>query len=194
MMKSLRSRAALPHAATPAQGLRLRRRESLAGRTLVAVARQRKGLDPTRCQLVFDHLDATRAIQAALHRALAEYRLADLPFAVLVALFALDPEPLTPADLAEYTAVSRAAITDALTRVEALHLVSRQRNPDDRRVCHVHLTAKGRATVDRALVRYLTAVGQVARHLDPSAQNELLAAYQRLQRGAAELISEPSPS
>lgn len=193
-MKSRRAHSTLPPVSAPSRSARPRRSESLAGRTLVAVARQRKGLDPTRCQLVLEHLDAALAVQTALHRTLAVDRLADLPFAVLVALFALDPEPLTPADLADYTAGTRTAITDALVRLEALQLVSRQRHADDRRVSHVHLTARGRTTVDRALMRYLTAAGQVARHLDLSAQDELFAACQRLQRGAAELTSEPSPS
>lgn len=170
-----------------ARPLPLKRSESLACRTLVSVARQRKGLDAARCRVVFEHLDTALAVQTALHRTLAVHRLGDLQFAVLVALFALDPEPVTPAHLADYTAVSRATITDALVRLEALALISRTRDATDRRVSHLQLTHHGRATLDQALVRYLAAVGDVARFLDPSTHSELLAAYQRLQRGAAEL-------
>ncbi len=166
-----------------------RRSECLVGRTLLAVARQRRGLDAPRCQLVFAHLDTALAVQGALHRALAAYRLSELQFAVLVALFALDPEPVTPADLAGYAAVSRAAITDALVRLEALQFVVRTRDSGDRRVHHLQLTPGGRATVDTALVSYLTAAGEVARYLEPAAQAELLAACHRLQRGAYELAA-----
>ena len=166
-----------------------RRVECLAIRTLLSVARQRKGLDPDRCQLVFEHLDAALAIRSALHRTLAAYRVSDLQFGVLVALFALDPEPVMPADLADYTAVSRAAITDALVRLESLQLIVRTRDNLDRRIFHLHLTDKGRSMVDEALNRYLSAVASVARHVDPGLQPVLLGAYQGLQRGAADLLS-----
>jgi MarR family 2-MHQ and catechol resistance regulon transcriptional repressor len=164
-----------------------RRVESLAVRTLLSVARQRKGLDAPRCQVVFEHLDVALSVRSALHRTLSRYRVSDLQFGVLVALFALDPEPVMPADLADYTAVSRAAITDAVVRLESLELVTRTRDHADRRVFHLHLTEKGRTTVDEALNEYLSAVAKVARYVEPGAQTELLSAYERLQRGAADL-------
>jgi len=167
----------------------VRRVESLAGRTLLAAARQRKDLDPARCRLVFEHLDAAASVRCALQRALAAHRLGDLQFGVLVALLALDPEPVTPADLAGYTAVARAAVSDALGRLAELKLVTRARDPEDGRVYHLQLTAKGRSTVDAALETYLGAMGRVARYLRPEAQPDLLTAYERLQRGAAEFDS-----
>jgi DNA-binding MarR family transcriptional regulator len=102
-------------------------------------------------------------------------------------MFALDPDPVAPADLADYTAVSRAAITDALVRLENLKLITRTRDDADRRVFQIRLTAAGRTTIDEAVVRYLRAVGDAARHVGAAAQPELLAAYTRLQQGAAEL-------
>ena len=188
-MKRPRSRPSPPASARLPALPQAKRSDSLACRTLVSVARQRRGLDAGRCQLVFEHLDTAHFVQAALQRTLAEFHLSELQFAVLVVLFALDPEPIMPADLADYTAVSRAAITDALVRLEALQFVSRTRDTTDRRVFQLQLTALGRTTVDDALVRYLTTVGRVARHVDPATQPELLAAYHRLQRGAAELSS-----
>ena len=186
-MKSTRLGAHLPRVTRRARFPK--RSESLACRTLASVARQRKGLDAARCHLVFEHLDTALSVQAALHRTLAPYHLSDLQFGVLVVLFTLDPEPVMPADLADYTAVSRAAITDAVVRLESLQLISRTRDEADRRVYHLHLTAKGRTTVDEAVVRYLTAVGAVARYVETDAQRGVLTAYQRLQRGAAELQS-----
>lgn len=186
-MKSLRSRLHPQPVARPARTPSARRAECLAARTLLSVARQRKGLDPASCQVVFELMDAATSVHTALHRTLAEHRLSELTFGVLVALFALDPEPVMPADLADYTAVSRAAITDALVRLESLGLVSRTRDASDRRVYHVTLTAPGRSTVDSVLVLYLTAVGDLARYVEPATHPELLAAYHRLQRGAAEL-------
>lgn len=168
---------------------RSKRSECLACRTLVAVARQRKGLDADRCQLVFEHLNTSQALQDALRGVLADYRLSDLQFGVLVAMFTLDPEPVAPADLADYNAVSRAAITEALVRLESLELVARTRAEADRRVFHLRLTAAGATTINEALVRYLRAVGDAARHVDPSSLPTLLEAYSQLQQGASELSS-----
>lgn len=177
------SRLSSPSAS--ARPRRLSRSECLAYRTLVSVARQRKGLDPEACKLVFAHLDTTLAIQSTLQGALAEHGLSELQFAVLVALFALDPAPAMPADLADYAAVSRAAVTEALARLEAHGLIHRTRDTTDRRAHHLHLTDLGRNTTEAALGHYLGAVGGIARFLDPTIQGELLSAYQKLQRGAA---------
>ena len=165
------------------------RGECLAARTLVAVARQRKGLNAERCQLVFAHLNTSRVLRLALHRVLTDYQLSDLQFGVLVALFTLDPEPVAPADLADYNAVSRAAITEALVRLESLKYVARTRDEADRRVFHLRLTPAGATTIDQALMAYLHAVGEAARHVEPSALPTLLEAYARLQQGADELSS-----
>lgn len=180
-MKSSR----LPSPRASARPRRLARSECLACRTLVSVARQRKGLDPEACRLVFAHLDTTLVVQSTLQGALAEHGLSELQFAVLVALFALDPEPVMPADIADYAAVSRAAVTEALARLEASGLIHRTRDTTDRRAHHLHLTDSGRDTTDAALARYLGAVGGIARYLEPTTQGELLSAYQKLQRGAA---------
>ena len=165
------------------------RGECLAARTLVAVARQRKGLDAERCELVFEHLNTSQALRSALHRVLADYHLSDLQFGVLVALFNLDPEPIAPADLADYNAVSRAAVTEALVRLESLKFVARTRDEADRRVFHLRLTESGNSTINEALVSYLQAVGEAARHVEPSSLPTLREAYARLQQGAGELSS-----
>lgn len=186
-MKSLRSLRAInpsPRLPPRPQG---NRSDCLACRTLVAVARQRKGLDATRCQLVFEHLNTSHVLQSVLHRVLANYHLSDLQFGVLVSMFTLDPQPVAPADLADYNAVSRAAITEALTRLESHQLIARTRDTADRRVFRLRLTTAGRATINEALVCYLRAVGDVARHVEPSALASLLTAYTQLQQGATEL-------
>jgi len=164
-----------------------KRNDCLTCRTLIAVARQRKGLDPERCQLVFEHLDTAQVINSALHRVLADHQLNDLQFGVLVAMFTLDPEPVAPADLADYNAVSRAAVTDALVRLEASKLIARTRDETDRRIFHLRLTDAGRSMINEALVSYLRAVGDAARHVEPSALPTLLTAYARLHQGAEEL-------
>ena len=164
-----------------------KRTDCLACKTLLAVARQRREFDPVRCQVVFEHLDTALAVQSALQSVLCNYRLTELQFATLVALFALDPEAATPADLAGYTGVSRAAMTEVLVRLENRQLVTRTRDTVDRRLHHLTLTADGRTAIDRTLVEYLKAVNGLAREIAPATQSNLLHAYAQLQQAAVQL-------
>lgn len=187
VMNVLRSSLAAASALARQPRAPVQRTECLAGQTLLAVARQRQGLDSARCQVVLEHLNVAQALQLALHRVLASHRLTDLQFAVMVALFALDPEPVAPTDLADYAAVSRPAVTDALVRLEGLRLVTRTRDPIDRRVYRLHLTPAGRTTIDEAIVSYLAAAGRSARHVDSEALTVVRTVFAGLQKGAAEL-------
>lgn len=165
----------------------MRYSDCLACRTLIAIARQREGLDAPRCQVVFEHLDTTAVLRDALRRPLAAYHLSDLKFAVLVVLFTLDPDPSTPADLAAHAGVSRSAITEALDQLATQKCVVRERDNRDRRTIYIRLTAAGRRILDRALTHYLHTAGDIARRLDPSAQSGLLRGYALVKEGAANL-------
>lgn len=162
--------------------------DTLAGSTLLAVARQRLDFDESRCRLVFTHLETAGAVHSALHAVLARHHLSDLKLAVLSVLFAMDPDPVTPANLAFHTAASRPAITDAVDQLLAQHLVDRERDTQDRRAIYVNLTDAGRRAVDEALTDYLHAAGAIARHVEPSAQAELLRGYTHLREG----INQPA--
>lgn len=184
-----KSRRSTRQPAAPRSGVRLygwkSRSESLAGRTLLAVARQRRELDRVRCELVLQQLDAAAALQGVLQRTLAEFALSELQFGVLVVLFTLDPAPATPADLAAYTQVSRSAMTDAVDRLQELGYVARTRAEADRRMQQVTLTEAGRRIADPAMVAFLRAAGQAARFVEPGEQPQLLSVCRRLRAGAA---------
>lgn len=163
----------------------MKRIESLAAHALIAIARQREGFDAERCRLVFEHLDTSTMLHAAIHQTLAPHHLSELQFGVLVVLFSLDPELISSADLAAHTAVSRSAITEALDNLEMQKLVIRTRDTHDRRVIHVRLSAAGRALVEPATLGFLRTVQTVTRYLDDSVSPKMLAGYARLQQGAA---------
>jgi DNA-binding MarR family transcriptional regulator len=67
-------------------------------------------------------------------------------FIVLIRLYSLeeaeDGRGLTPAELAESSAVSRATMTGLLDTLEKDDFISRRDHPDDRRMYTVHLTPK----------------------------------------------------
>lgn len=159
--------------------------ESMAIRTLVDIARRRDGLDADRCSLVFTHLDTAALLQSNLHQVLVRHHLSDGQFAALVVLFALEPEPISAAVLAEHTAVSRASISETLEKLEALGFATRARDDHDRRVVYVRITSPGRETVDAAINDYLRAATHAARYVQRPDRRKLLAAYLQLLRGIA---------
>jgi len=160
---------------------------TLAGNTLLTVARQRLAFDETRCRLVFTHLETAGMLHQALHGVLAKHHLSDLKLAVLAVLFALDPDPITPANLAFHTAASRPAITDAVDQLVALDLVTRERDTQDRRAIYVSLTNPGRTAVNETLNDYLQAAGEIASLVEPHQQTALLDGYASLREGCAHL-------
>lgn len=166
-------------------------RDGLPFRTLLQVAAQRGPRAAGQCRLVIDLLSTASAVHAALRRGSAEPRLADLDFEILISLWALDPEPATPAMLATHAAVTRSAITDALDRLEARELVRRRRAEADRRSLTVHLTETGAQVAQQCVVRFVEQATQLATHLPEGADASLAAICTRLSRAA---LRQQAPS
>jgi len=140
--------------------------ESQSARTLLAIAQRWEGIDAERCGLVFAQLRAAARLRGSLHDALTHHQLSDLQFAALVVLFAIDPESIPMAVLAEQTAVSRSAMTDALDSLESLQIASRTRDRRDRRVIRARITATGREKINQAMNDYLRAATRAARYIE----------------------------
>ncbi len=157
---------------------------TLVQRTLLTVARQRDGLDEARCRLVLDFLAAAQGLECVLQQRLAATGLSEHQFAVLVALFALDPAASTPADLAHHTGTTRSAMTALLDNLEGRGLLSRQRDTRDRRLVYVQLTAAGQTAADFALMDYLRAANELAGMVAPTDQAALLQSCARFQAAA----------
>ena len=165
---------------------------SFAIRLLITIAERRKGIDADRCRLALLHFETATLLHRSLRRALARHKLTDLQFAVLVILFSTEPEPISASVLAEHAAVSRAAITDALDKLESLQFASRARDDSDRRIIYVRITPAGQEAVDAAINDYFHAAADAARELRPGTQSVLLAAYLQLLRGLS-AAGKPRP-
>jgi len=163
--------------------------ETLAFRTLLAVAHQRNGLNEAGCRLILELLSAGSMVQGALRRVLSEINLSELKFGVLVVLFTTDPSPSTPTDLALHTSVTRSAVTDALDGLEQHGLAVRERDTKDRRIILIRLTDLGRTTVDSAIMKVLQAAGSIAQKIKPNTHSEMLNACAALSEGAAKISS-----
>lgn len=136
--------------------------ESQSARTLLALAGGRNGSDAARCSLAFAHLGSAERLRGCLRGALGRHRLSDLQFAILVLLFAAEPESVPMAVLADQAGVSRSAVTDAVDSLEVSGLAIRARDRGDRRIIHGRITAAGREKIDKAIDDYLSVATQAA--------------------------------
>lgn len=127
---------------------------------LLEAAREFPDLDPSATE-VFLHLlrtgdEAFRVVDTHL----AQHDISQGRFGVLMALWgncqragSENEKPLTPAELADRTGVTRATITGLVDTLEAAGFVTRTPHPDDRRMMSVGLTKRG----EKLLVRILPA-------------------------------------
>ena len=101
------------------------------------------------CALTLLLLDAARAVEARVERALADEGMSLAKLGALRHL-ALADEALTLTQLAERHCCGRSNVTALIDRLEADGYVERSVDPTDRRNVRAALTAKGRAAYERA--------------------------------------------
>ena len=101
------------------------------------------------CALTLLLLDAARAVEARVERALAAEGMSLAKLGALRHL-ALADEPLTLTQLAERHCCGRSNVTALIDRLEADGYVERSVDPNDRRNVRAALTPAGRAAYERA--------------------------------------------
>lgn len=92
------------------------------------------------------------------------------------------PYRVTPADLAEEAMITSSAVAQRLNRLEALGLIRRLPNPDDRRGKFVELTPAGTELVERVLPDHLSTEEDVLRDLSADERQTLAALLDRLDK------------
>ena len=138
------------------------------------MSKQDAPADPGAAQYIDDFLCfAVYSTNLAVNRMnkpmLDELGLTYLQYIVLVALYEKDGQ--TVGGLGERLFLDSSTLTPLLKRLETMGHVTRQRDPDDERVVHVHLTSKGRSVRDKAfayrdrLVRAMGLGGADYQHL-----------------------------
>jgi MarR family 2-MHQ and catechol resistance regulon transcriptional repressor len=116
-------------------------------------------------------LRATRSVTARLERTLANEGVTDTQFGALEALYHLGP--LCQRELGKKLLKSGANVTTVIDNLEKRGLVQRVRQSDDRRFVAVHLTAEGRALVQRVLPLHVAGVVDAFSGLQPPEQEQL---------------------
>lgn len=92
------------------------------------------------------------------------------------------PFALKPTDLYKESLLSSGAITNRIDRVERLGLVTRHKDPDDRRGVIVRLTAKGRLLADRAIKTHFDAMAEVLSALKSAERKQVAGLLEKLLR------------
>lgn len=101
-------------------------------------------------------------VQRRAERWLAPLGLTWETFSVIVALRRSGtPYELSPGELQRQSLLTSGAMTHRIDRVEALGLVVRRADPEDRRGLRVRLTARGRRLADRAIAAHFHETAQL---------------------------------
>lgn len=127
---------------------------------LARIARQSRLGDPEGCTAIFALLTTSRLIRGELQTVLTRLELSEIKFFTLVSLYAQDPDPCTPAELAQQSRVSRAAMSDIIEALRHRGWIDRASSLSDRRKRHVRLTPPGRSLVERAVRPFLALIGR----------------------------------
>jgi DNA-binding MarR family transcriptional regulator len=124
-------------------------------------------------------------IDNRVSRFFREHDLTVSRFNVLRALI-LSGKPLTCGEIGERMIQVVPAITSLVDHLEEQDLVSRKRCPDDRRVVHVSVTAKGKALVDKIMQPLAELEKRLMKKLTKSDQKTLIALLEKTRESIAD--------
>ena len=116
-------------------------------------------------------LRATKAVVVRLEPALARARLTSTQLGVLEAI--LHQGPLTQRELGRKVLTSAGNMTDVIDKLERRGLVSRSRQPGDRRAVRVDLTAEGRRGIESLFPRHARRIAAAMGGLNSAELREL---------------------
>lgn len=123
---------------------------------LLEASREYPDLDPSATEVFLHLLRAGDETFRVVEAHLAQHEISQGRFGVLMALWgschrAGKDNPLTPAELADRTGVTRATITGLVDTLERAGLVTRSPHPEDRRMMSVCLTKRAHELLERIL-------------------------------------------
>lgn len=114
---------------------------------------------------------ARKMMSTRTGRLLAEYRLTESQLGTLEALYYLGP--MCQSDIGEKLLVTDGNMTMVMKSLTQRGLVSRQRDPDDRRQIMVSLTDEGQRLIGELFPRHARNLAEMLSVLSPDEQDEL---------------------
>lgn len=139
--------------------------ENLPMRTLLRIVHHRRPEDEPGIALILRLCEVSVEVRHGLEKLLQRLGLSDRSFAALVALYTLDPEPVSTADLVYHLDSPRSTVATTLDGLVHSGHVERTHDPHHRGATRLQLTPAGRASVDLAVPRFLDAAARLSRHL-----------------------------
>jgi len=160
---------------------------------------ERPDLDVTPLQVLSRVTRLARHLDRARRAAFAAHGLETWEFDVLSALRRAGvPYQLSPGALLRATLVTSGTMTNRIDRLAAAGLVSRSRDPLDKRGVLVQLTNQGQRTVDAAMSDLLTREHTILTSLDAAEQGRLAGLLRMLlapfDAAGREAASPPAPT
>ncbi len=159
---------------------------------LLEASREFPDLDPSATE-VFLHLlragdEAFRVVEAHL----ATHEISQGRFGVLMALWgscqrAGCEKPLTPAELADRTGVTRATMTGLIDTLERSGLVTRTPHAEDRRMMSVGLTSRGEKLLEKIMPEHFKRMAWLMGRLSEAERKAFVRLLTKVLERAAEL-------
>jgi DNA-binding MarR family transcriptional regulator len=133
-------------------------------------------------------------VQRALFHPDPEDPLRDLPLAQLRMMRLLFGSNRTPSELSVETGLSISAVTQLANRLEALGLVSRRVDEEDRRVRYLGLSPDGQAKMNERQKRRVERAESVLAVIDPARRKVVIDALEDLYEAARKVRGEGKDS
>ena len=144
---------------------------------LVRIARHSAIGDPEGCAAVLALLATGRSLRTHLQRVLTSVNLSECKFAILVSLYARDPDPCSPGELSAQTGLGRATLRAALDALATGGWIEKHPAPGNlRRPELAALTPRGRTLTEKTVRPFLTAVAHCGEVLSASERQSVTAA------------------
>ena len=160
--------------------------EELPSRTVLQIVQHCSPQHMGGVAIMLSLARAASTLQDELKKELEEFQLTGRDFTTLLALFALDPSPVTPSDLAYHAGVSRAALSHTVRKLVASGLLLRKENP-----ALVSLTHSGLQTASRALDQFTDRMIEIGNRVPNPDQTTVAAICDSLQRTASSASERP---
>lgn len=160
--------------------------EELPSRTVLQIVQHCSPQHTEGVAIMLSLARAASTLQGELKKELEELQLTGRDFTTLLVLFALDPSPVTPSDLAYHVGVSRAALSHTVRKLVASGLLLRKEN-----LALISLTSSGLRIASRALDLFTDRMIEIGNRVPTPDKTAVAAICESLQRTASNASERP---
>jgi len=161
---------------------------------LLEGAKRHPELDPSAMEAFLHLLRTSTDVYETIGRMLAGHAISKGRFMVLVLLNRDPDRPVSPADLADGSNVTRATMTGLIDTLERDGFVKRVPDPEDRRMLSVTLTPKAERFLAGLLPGHFKLMAALARTLSERERQTLVGLLNKIIEQAAALAGAPRPA